>query len=121
MSSPLVATDIFFGSDDGYVYAISSKGTLKWRTKLGAAVHSSPSISVDGNTLYIGCADGKFRALNKISGNVIWTIATASRIDSSPAVDYDNTIYIGSVDKSVYAIRPNGLLKWKFSSKGEIF
>ena len=94
---------------------------MKWRTKFGAAVHSSPSFSRDGNTIYIGCADGKFRALDKISGNIIWTFATASRIDSSPAVDYDGTIYIGSTDKSIYAIRPSGLLKWKFSSTGVKF
>lgn len=118
LSSPLVASDIFIGSNDGYVYAISSRGVLRWKKNLGAAVHSSPSISSDGSVLYIGCADGKFRALNVINGDIIWTIATTLYINSSPAVDDKKTIYIGSADKHMYAISPFGLLKWRFLTGG---
>jgi len=39
-SSPVVGTDgtIYFGSHDGYLYAISRNGELKWKIKIGTAI-----------------------------------------------------------------------------------
>ena len=40
---------------------------------------------------------------------------------SSPAVDSDGTIYVGSCDHYVYAINHNGTLKWKFGTGGRVW
>ena len=37
-------------------------------------------------------------------------------MNSSPAVGADGTIYVGSDDDNLYALNPNGTLKWKFST-----
>jgi len=35
-------------------------------------------------------------------------------VQSSPAIAQDGIIYMGSEDKSIYAIHPDGSQKWKF-------
>jgi len=43
----------------------------------------------------------------------IWSFATGKGIFSSPVIDRDGTIYIGSADKYFYAIGSDGTLRWK--------
>ncbi len=38
-----------------------------------------------------------------------WKFATGDYLGSSPAIGSDGTIYIGSRDKNVYAIKPDGI------------
>jgi outer membrane protein assembly factor BamB len=47
-------------------------------------------------------------------GTVLWTFRSNEDIDGSPALCPDGTIYIGSWDKKLYAIRPDGSKKWAF-------
>jgi len=49
-------------------------------------------------------------------GNWVWNFTTGGNILSSPAVDSNGTIYIGSDDKNLYAIYPNGTKKWNFTT-----
>ncbi|MGD8613015.1 MAG: PQQ-binding-like beta-propeller repeat protein [Desulfobacterales bacterium] len=44
----------------------------------------------------------------------------AGSVISSPAVASDGTIYVGSNDNKVYAINPNGTLKWDFLTGGDV-
>ena len=37
-------------------------------------------------------------------------------MDSSPAIGTDGTIYVGSRDKNLYAINPDGSKKWAFKT-----
>ena len=48
-----------------------------------------------------------------------WTFKTGKGIFSSPVVDAEGTVYIGSADHYFYAIRQDGSLKWKIQT-GEI-
>ena len=43
-----------------------------------------------------------------------WTFKTDGGIESSPAVSADGTIYVGSKDKNLYAINPDGTEKWTY-------
>jgi hypothetical protein len=49
-----------------------------------------------------------------------WTFETGGRVVSSPALGSDGTIYVGSNDGHLYAIKPAGGLKWKFLTKGAV-
>jgi outer membrane protein assembly factor BamB len=40
---------------------------------------------------------------------------------SSPAAGLDGTLYVGSSDGKLSAVRPQGALKWTFTAKGELF
>ncbi len=48
-----------------------------------------------------------------------WEFKTGKGIFSSPVIDAEGNVYIGSADQNFYAIRNNGTLKWKFQT-GEV-
>jgi hypothetical protein len=41
-------------------------------------------------------------------------------VESSPIVDLDGTIYVGSLDGNLYAINPDGSQKWVFATGGAV-
>ena len=43
----------------------------------------------------------------------VWSYTTGRGIFSSPVIDKDGVIYIGSADAYFYAIKPDGTLKWR--------
>ena len=45
-----------------------------------------------------------------------WKYKTGDHISSSPAIDKDGTIYIGSDDGYLHAIRPDGTPKWEYET-----
>jgi len=61
------------------------------------------------------------KELNLYVSNALWEFKTNSNIYSSPAIGKDGTIYVGSLDNSLYAINPDGTKKWEFLTGGSIF
>jgi outer membrane protein assembly factor BamB len=49
-----------------------------------------------------------------------WAFATKRGIFSTPVIGGDDTIYVGSADRSFYALRPDGRLAWRFRTGGII-
>lgn len=118
-SSPAIYKGaIYFGSDDGHVYAVDEQnGKLLWRSKLGDKVKSSPAIG-DG-MLIVGCEDKKIYGLNNRDGKVIWSFETKDRVSSSPAV-YEGVAYVGGWDGNLYALdAKSGQLRWQFPRAAE--
>jgi eukaryotic-like serine/threonine-protein kinase len=138
VSSPVYSDNvIYFGGDDGNVYAVSAAdGRQIWKHKTGGPVPSTPAIA--GDVLYVGSYDGKFHALDARTGATKWKFATAGerRFEakglhgmqpknqtfadafdiflSSPVVAR-GVVYFGSGDGNVYALdAASGELKWKF-------
>lgn len=143
VSSPaLHAGALFFGSDDGHLYAVDAAGGReRWRFRTGGPVASSPAVA-DGR-VFFGSYDGRVYALDEKTGGLLWKFATggerrfearglhglqpkqqtfADPYDvylSSPAVA-DGTVYVGSGDGHVYALdAANGALRWK-ADTGEV-
>ena len=80
---------------------------------------TSPAIGPDG-TIYVGHCDGLY-ALNS-DGTLAaqnWPVAM-SQVVSSPAVGADGTVYVGSMDGFLYAIHPDGMVKWQFETGGQV-
>ncbi len=50
------------------------------------------------------------------NGGKKWNFSTGNDVCSSPAIDTDGTIYVGSYDNNLYALNPNGTKKWNFST-----
>jgi len=65
-SSPAIDSDgnIFFGSWDRKLYALSSDGIFLWSFNTGGIVKSSPTIGSD-RTLYFGSTDGNLYAIGE--------------------------------------------------------
>ncbi len=99
---------------EGYVFAFSPSGTLKWKFKTQDWIESSPSIATDG-TVYTGSKEGRVYALNPADGSKKWEFAAGDGIGGSPAIANDGTLYIGSWDNNLYALTPEGKEKWRFT------
>jgi len=140
VSSPVyVNGTIYFGGDDGNVYAVDARsGRQLWAHATGGPVPASPAV-VDG-TVYLPSYDGKFYALNASTGAVRWKFVTggerrfearglhgmrprnqtiADPFDlflSSPVV-VNGLVYFGSGDGNVYALDSvTGSLRWKYQT-----
>ncbi|MEW6439925.1 MAG: PQQ-binding-like beta-propeller repeat protein [bacterium] len=53
------------------------------------------------------------------AGGWPWAFETAKGIFSTPVIDRDGTVYVGSADHNFYAVRPDGTEKWRFET-GEL-
>jgi outer membrane protein assembly factor BamB/methionine-rich copper-binding protein CopC len=115
-SSPAIDKNgtVYVGSGDGYLYAFTSAGKLKWRYKTGDAIQSSPTIDKEGN-IYFGSCDNWLYALT-YTGKLKWRYKTGSAIESSPTIDSNGNIYFGSCDGKVYALNSTGKIKWKYQT-----
>jgi len=95
---------IYSGSYDSILYAIYPNGIVKWIYWGGV---DTPSISNDG-TIYIA---SDLRAL-RTDGTLIWEYTINGIHFASPVIGADGTIYIGNDEGILYAINPDGTLKW---------
>lgn len=105
------------GSNDGYLFALTSSGELKWKyqiegTGTSAAIVSSPAIDQYGN-IYFGTINGYLYALTS-DGKLKWRYKTGGMIYSSPNIAKDGTVYFGCYDSYFYALTPEGKLKWRY-------
>ncbi len=110
-SSPAVGSDgsIYVGDYGGVLHAINPDGSNKWRYPNEGPVqgyydHASPAIGADG-TIYIqrngppegGSGFGDLLAVNP-DGTLRWKKDILPNSDSSPAIDNNGVVYIGSND-----------------------
>lgn len=110
------------GGANGAVFAINPDGTLKWNVSITGRISvCSPAIA--NGTIYVGTKEGNnLLALDAGSGTQVWSFETPGAIvNSSPAVDKNGVIYFGSWDNHVYAVNPNGTLKYKFLTGGDVW
>jgi outer membrane protein assembly factor BamB len=63
--------------------------------------------------------DGRSAVKPSTTGGALWKYQTGKGIFSSPVVAADGTVYIGSADRTFYALNPDGTLKWSLLT-GEI-
>ena len=83
---------------------------------------SSPLLG-PGNILYVGASNGTLYAINiENEPNVIWKIDIGTAIFfSSPKLDVNRNLYIGTVDGDIVAIETEtGLVKWKVKTQGPV-
>jgi len=132
-SSPAIGSDgtVYVGSADKKLYAINGKTGVKlWEFETGYWVSSSLAIGSDG-TVYVGSQDNKLYAINGKSGVKLWEFGTGewkgpfgrawSGVNSSPAIGDGGTVYVGSDDGKLYAIKTDskGLAKSPWPMRGQ--
>jgi hypothetical protein len=101
---------IYFGGSVGdnsnRLWALDPNGTVEWYFSTGG---------------YVPGYDNKLYAIDPNNGDLKWSYTTNGSIYSSPAIGADGTIYVGSLDNSLYAINPNGSLKWSYTTGGAVY
>jgi len=110
--------NIYFGTANYRLYALSSVGEWLWHYRTKSFVPSSPAVGVDG-TIYVGSIDGSLYAINP-DGKVKWEYKTGGPINKDPCVAPDGTIYIGSDDDKLHAVNSDGSPKWTFLTGGDV-
>ena len=140
VSSPVYSDKVlYFGGDDGNVYAVDAEtGRQIWKRATAGPLSATPAVA--SGAVYVGSYDGKFYALNAQTGAMKWKFATggerrfeakglhgmqpknqtmADPFDvflSSPVVA-NGAGYFGSGDGHLYALdASSGELRWKFKT-----
>ncbi|MEL6307341.1 MAG: serine/threonine-protein kinase [Chloroflexota bacterium] len=119
-SSPRLAHGhVFFGSDDGKLYAIlAQNGRFMWDYYAESPIRSRPYVTND--RIIFGNEAGEIIAL-ELNGNKKWSVSARRAVTSSPVVDEENFIYVGSFDGYLYALDgDNGFTQWRFRTSGPI-
>ena len=105
---------LYVGSDDTRLYCFDVNLSSIWDKSTGGIIKASPSITTDGNTIYIGTNNGYLKALDANNGNSKWTFIANGGIISSPTVVEvvdsnhnvtDKIIYFGTDLGMFYAIK----------------
>jgi serine/threonine-protein kinase len=109
-STPYVrAGTVYVGTYDGHVHAVDAgNGVTRWDRKPDGAVVGE--LTASENSVYVGAAEGLL-ALDATTGLTKWRFnggeGGGTGFWSAPAVDGD-TIYVGSPDRRIYAVRDDG-------------
>lgn len=72
--------------------------TLKWThaQDIWNSIRSTPALSSDGSTVYVGSDDHYFYAIHTADGTAKWWFGTEGDVCSSPVVGPDGMVYVGS-------------------------
>ena len=109
---------IYFGSHDGYVYAVSAAdGKEMWKFQTGGVVAGKPLL-LDGLVI-VGSFDKKLYALDAGDGTKRWEYEGGNWFWAGP-VSNGRVIFAPSMDGHVYALDRSGILQWKFDAGSEI-
>lgn len=134
-SSPVIGADgtVYIGSHDGFLYAFSPDGTVKWkfevakpvydeRWKVSKAIMATPAIDKNG-VIYINGSSDDLYAISP-EGTEEWRffIKWSNDFWNSPTAGDDGTIYIGTArndgdamyPSGLYAITSGGKEKWRY-------
>jgi len=95
--------------------------TKLWSYQTGNWVVSSPALSPDGKTLYVGSVDHYFYAINAQNGNVLWKVLLGGPVISSPSISINGNIYVvaSTLSSVSYSATGTGYL-YKISPSGNV-
>lgn len=110
---------IYSGAQDGRIFALGADGAHRWTFDVeGGGAVTEPALAADG-TIYTTGRNGKLYAIT--NGAQKWAI-TLTTADAGPstydvnqsvtAIGRDGTIYVGTLDAKLFAIRPDSAVAW---------
>ncbi len=123
---PSIRANLAVGKDyilavttDGALVRLDRKGTILWRTNVGAGVASSPACDQERDRVVLGAKDGAVHGFSLSKGERRWRFRADSAVDGSPACDRD-AIYIGTEKGTLYSLSFDGELRWKRDVGGAV-
>lgn len=117
---------------DGRVYAVDGSGaafcidasTLRvlWKSQTGGGKANCNNVSspaIAGRYFHFGTMAGTYYVLDRISGEVVRTIECGEPIFSAPVV-VDDRVYFTTLGSRVYALDPDGTIRWTWDFVKEV-
>jgi YD repeat-containing protein len=126
-SSPLLDHGkLFFGSQNGTVYALNARnGSVIWTYHAAGAVKASPTLS--GGVLYFGDYSGHIQAISEQTGRRLWISGSGGALlgngtfYSTAAVEYGR-VFLGNTDGRIYAYDAStGGLDWAVQTGAYVY
>lgn len=127
-SSPCSDSEnVYFGSYDGGLYALSKKsGLLVWESNIADFIGSSPVLAQDLDLIFIGQEfassnnKGAIAGINRLTGELVWQFKTNLHVHSSPMYSKRNgLVFCGSNDSDMICLdAKTGILKWRMPING---
>lgn len=122
VSSPLVKGGVvYFGSNDGKVYAVDeTDGEIIWSKKTGLAIQTKPESGTLGGqeVVFLGGTDNRIYAIDVQTGSIVWKGSAKGWV--SDPLFYQNYVFFGSQDKSVYAYSTERACSILTPSEGDV-
>ena len=119
-SSPAIGPEgnIYIGSHDGFLYAMSPAGEELWKFQTNGLIRSSPAVTAAGD-VYVGSFQGGLYALRP-DGELKWSYYSGARVLTSPAIGPEGNIYFASQDGVLHSVNPDGLPNWQLALDGDV-
>ena len=128
---PVIAHDrLYFLDDGGVAIAVDSRtGRVLWRSHVGTLAAASPAVA--GPLLLMPLLStrpnpgqnpggGRFVAILRHNGHVVWSIPVAPGTESSPLV-WNSIVYFGDQNGVVRALRvSDGHQVWSYQASGAV-
>ncbi len=112
--------NVYFGTDSGYLYKLTSSLFFLWRARLqaGGVIHG-PVLDADG-TVYCSSDSNRLFAVNPADGSVKWT-AALDGAGPRPVVGSDG-VYVGTSTGHFYRLdKTTGAIAWEKQFEGAEF
>ncbi|XP_019630143.1 PREDICTED: uncharacterized protein LOC109474297 [Branchiostoma belcheri] len=129
-AAPTLSPDgryVYYSSQDSHIYTLrADSGSLVRKFDLGEdhdGMDSTPVISRDG-TLFVGTIAGSVMAVDIRRGKLKWEKVFGGEIMSSPVLDNEGYLYIGSGEGQLALLKlkqKDGSVVWKFPAGEEIW
>lgn len=118
-AAAVVGDTVYVGSDAQAFFALdASDGSTRWRVRAEGDADGSVAVG-EGGTLYFAAGPHLY-AVDR-EGEVLWRFeARGPFLLSSPAIDSDGTLYLGSLDDRVYAVAPDGRMRWEHRTEDDV-
>jgi outer membrane protein assembly factor BamB len=116
LSPVLAGTRVYIEQMGGTLSAVdisSATPTVVWSLPIGRTSFGSPVVAPNGSI--VTTADRHVVDVTDKGGvgKVTWTFTTSAALEVSASVGADGTVVVSTNNRSVYAIKPNGSLKWR--------
>jgi len=117
-STPLVDAEgnVYCGSDGNRFVSFTPAGEQRFRIDTEGDADTGVVQAPDGTIIFVA---GRHLYAIDTDGAVKWRFEAREKFFSTPAVDDDGTIYVGSQDDHFYAIAPDGRMRWSYETEGD--